>query len=382
MALFALIAFSCTTEDENLNIAPQQQYVDLAQDSELYDYLDCQDFDLTDAKLYDEHVVVEGDISIRLDVIRKMIEEGEQNVSNGRTSQFVGNTNSVAAFSSVLNIEYFIHSSVVLMTGDWDEAIEAATQDWEDLPYCRIGFERVYSAVGADLKFYADNESALPDCMEDLGGLNVAQAEFSGEGIPGRWISINVSNIPLTLVNRESIIRHEIGHTLGFRHDDPIGNDEPVNQTDDTVVCDHDVLGANKLVGTPTIDASSIMNPITSRTAEFNLSSDDGKASTYLYPDGYTAPVISSITQYYATSSSKNVKIIMSTPSPVRMYRYRADRLPPWSSTPVQSNEYVGASNTFWLYNVPHGTWKFRITSLNYGRDATYPGNTQQVTIQ
>ncbi len=383
MVLSALIIFRCGTEDDERYIAPQQPYVDLAQDTELYDYLDCQGFDLTDAKLYDEHVLVEGDLYIRLDVIRKKIEEGKQDISAGRTSQFVVNTGSVVDFNNVLNIDYFIDNSVGPIPGDWEGAIDAATQDWEDISSCRVSFNEVATAGAADIIFYADNDTALPACARNLGGAYAA-AEFPADGQPGSWISINDADPSATQGNRETVIRHEIGHTLGFRHDDPInGNDELVNYTSTTTppACGNDVLGANKLVGTPTSDGSSIMIPVFGTSTTIDFSSNDEEASIYLYPAGYSAPVISSLTQYYASPTTKDVKVTMSYQS-VRMYRYRVERLPPWSSTPVQTNEYTTTGSTFWLYDVPHGTWDFRITSLNYARDATMPGIKKQVTIQ
>ncbi|WP_421764686.1 M57 family metalloprotease [Ekhidna sp.] len=376
-ALFITIITSCNTDHDYIFLEEPKDL--LSASPEIFDYLSCQDFDLTNAKLYDEHVLIQEDIAIRLDVILKNIEEAKQSSSGGRTSQFVVNTGSVVSFNNVMNIYYHINSSVETIPGNWKAAIRAAIQDWEDLPSCRISFNEITKAKAADLTFYASNTSStnLSSCAKDFSSGAHARAEYPGGGQPGRWIVINSNPTSQTQGHRESVIRHELGHTLGFRHDNPFSYVEPVNYSG----CGNMVLGANRLVGTPINDDTSIMTRSIPNNETRHLSSDDAKASTYLYPAGYTAPKISTVTQTYRTSYSKDVEITMSNPS-VRMYRYRVERLAPWSSQVYQSAEYTTTSNTFLLSNVPHGTWNFRITSLNYARDASMTGISKMMTIQ
>ncbi len=376
MVALAILTFRCATDEVSEDIAGSDSH---PLDSELSEFLSCQGFDLTDAKLYDEHIVLEHDIVIRLDEIKRMM--NERTPGNGKTEQFVTNIGSIVTFNNVLDITFFIDNSVGPIDGDWEAAIRTATQNWEDLTYSRIGFTEVFTAGQADLVFYADTHTSLPTCARNLSSGTYAMAEFPGGGQPGRWISINDNDLSATQANRETVIRHELGHALGFRHDNPInGNGEQTNYTGSSA-CGNDVLGANLLVGTPTSDGASIMVPSIGTSTSINLSTNDAKSATFLYPAGYSAPQISTITQYYKSPTTKDININMVNPT-VRMYRFRVERLPPWSSTPVQTTEYTTTSNSFWLLNVPHGTWNFRITSLNYARDASMPGITKMFTVQ
>ena len=338
---------------------------------------------MTGAKQIDQHILLEGDISIPVAEIAYSMETSRQmDDLLPDTEQFVVNTSGVVTFANVLNMNYFIDSSVPPIAGDWEGAIRTATQDWENLPNCRVSFNEVTSAGSADIVFYADNSSGLPSCARNLGSGTYAMAEFPGGGEIGSWISINDSDVSSTQANRVTVIRHEIGHALGFRHDNPIGNGEPVNATGSSI-CGNDVFGANQLVGTPTSDGSSVMVPFIGTSTSINFSSNDQQAATFLYPAnyGYPAPEITTVQQYYAGGSFKDLRFTMATPT-VRMYRYRIERLPPWSSTPVQTQEYTTTGNIFWLNDVPYGTWNFRITCLNYRRDASLSGLTKMVTVQ
>jgi hypothetical protein len=374
--LLALFAIRCTTETNDAAYPATDLY---SQDPEVYDYLDCQGFDMTDVKLFDEHVQVEGDLLIRLDEIRSMIEQRKRDAANGRASQHVTNTGAVVGFFNVDDITFFIDASVGPIDGDWEAAIRTGTQNWENLPFCRVDFTEVTTAAAADIVFYDDNSMSLPACARSLGSLDYAMAEFPGAGQPGRWISINSSDVSITQSNRETVIRHELGHALGFRHNNPISGGEQVNYI---AYCGNDILGANYLVGTPASDGASVMVPSFESDHAINLSYHDNKAATFLYPAGYTPPEITNVSQYYKTSTTNDISFTMLSPQ-VRMYRYRVERLPPWSSTPVQSAEYSNTSDhTFWLLNVPHGTWNFRITSLTYTSEASMEGYPTMVTVQ
>ncbi len=366
----AAITFRCSIIADEPDTGSVTNNELFSQAPDIYDYLSCQGFDLTDAKLYDEHVLVEGDLAFRLDMIRGNMDNGYKSIADGRTEQYVVNTSSVVGFNNVININYYISSSLVTPEL-WDLAIHEAAQDWEDIPNCRVSFNHVTAVANADLKFYRDNSRGVPGCARNLNDKEPkplgALAEFPGNGQPGRWISVSLE-YDNNYKSKVTWIRHEIGHALGFRHDNPFN--EPINSYN----CGNAVLGANKLVGTPTSDGASVMVANINNVDKIEFSTNDQLAASYLYPAGYTAPQISSITQYYANTYTKDVRITMTNPS-VRMYRYRVERLPPWSSTPVQYQEYTTTGNTFWLYDVPKGSWNFRIKGLNYARDAQINGS-------
>ncbi len=381
IAIVALISLRCSTEQDDVSTSASQQYEDLRSAApEIYGYLECQGFDLAGAKLYDEYVVVEG-VAIRRDLISKNIEAAEQSPTNGRTDQYVVSLTptGVVDFSNVTNIKYYIHSSIANLTGDWEGAIHDALDDWENISNCRVSFVETTSISSADIRFFNDaatgvSTSYMPVCARNIPG-DSHMAAYPSNGEPGSWVSINNHWNTSSQGNRETIIRHEVGHTLGLRHD---------NSSSEGAVtsCGVNIGLSVKLTGTPTVESSSVMdNSVFTSTTVRNFTSNDKKAATFLYPEGQSAVVINTLTQYYKTSSSKDIKFTMTSPS-VRMYRYHVERLPPWSSTPVQTSEYVTTSNTFWMYNVPHGTWRFRINGLNYGEDVTTPGIMKTVTVQ
>lgn len=375
--LFALLVFSCTKEDvSSSEDSTSFKGLDLfTHNREVYDYLQCQGFDLSKARLYDEHVTL-GDFALQLDEIEAAQKKDKED-SGGRTSQYVVNTTGVVSFANVMDITYFIDPSVSpIESGAWVNAINTATQNWEDITNCRVNYQSVASAGAADLIFYSSSSTSLPACARNLPGGVYAMAEFPGSSQSGRWISINPSDVSDTQGNRETVIRHELGHTLGFRHNNA-GATEPANPSS----CGNSILGANLLSGTPTSDGSSVMVPSIGTTTTINFSTNDRKSAGFLYPEGITIPVLTNVYSYYKTPTTRDVQLVMSNPAN-RTYRYQAERLPPWGSSPVQTAEYTSTSNTFWLYNVPLGTWNFRIAGTNYARDVWFNGNSIQFTVQ
>ncbi|WPR75500.1 M57 family metalloprotease [Algoriphagus sp. NG3] len=359
---------------DQFSLTPELYY----QEPEVFEYLKCQGFDLRNVKLYDEHVMIEGDLSIPLEIIRSNIARN----SNDPNAQFVVNEGGVVAFSNVSPISFFIDGSVSTINGNWAGAIRTAAQSWQNITNCRVSFNEVFTAAQADIVFYADNSMNLPVCGRNIDGY--AAAEFPGGGMPGRWISINRNDLSTTQGNRETVIRHEIGHSLGFRHDDPHGNPnpEPVNWNG----CGNALFGANRLRNTPAIETSSIMRKSVDNNVTVNFTSNDMRAARFLYPDSYTFPAINNIAQFSTLDPmAKDIRITINY-QPFQLYRYTAQRIPPWSSFPVQVADHFPAPNSntfvFWLLNVPHGTWKFQINSSNYGRDANAPSSSVQYTVQ
>lgn len=421
LGMVTLSFFQCTNEEiEPIPSAEEKQPINklLESDPELYDYLSCQGFDLTDALIDGEYVVLEGDMVIKKSEIKNTMNAS----TNARVDQYVVNTSGVVNYSKVGNINYHIHYQVgnihnSSISGNWPDAIRSAISDWNNIPNSKIKFTEVASIGSADIVFYTDDNLNLPNCMRNLlspsifnrnfpyessGSGQTALGEFPSGGNPGRYISINSGDFSFSQNNRISVIRHAIGHNLGFRHDNPINGAANESTNIDNSSCGaNSAFGANKLGGTPTSDGSSVMYyrvGLQGGTAtgtgslfykNYPLSSNDKKAASFLYPFGYlypfypyNGPMIQSITKYSTFDPlKKDIAATLSTPT-YHYYRYKIERFNQWSSTVLQSTEYSNASApTFTLNNVPHGTWRFRITALNYKGDVIINGTMMTYTV-
>lgn len=163
---------------------------------------------------------------------------------------------------------------------------------WNNVPSCRLNFA-ITSISGA---------ARIRITMANIGSNVCGQAYFPMNGQPGSLIRLNPNLFQnfLDYGQRMSVVAHEIGHTIGFRHTNWINNGEPTNATDD--------VGANvsamHILGTPTgTDANSIMNGSTCGVAPTSLSAFDILAVQFLYPEN--APVAGTVPvfRYYARNT-------------------------------------------------------------------------------
>ena len=371
-------------------------------DPEIYDYLNCQGFDLTKGFFDENYVVLEGDIILQRNQLKSFLLKSTS-VENKRISQYVVDIGGISDQSNILSIKFFIDSSVSGIPGDWPGAIRTATADWNNIPNTVMTYTEVFTAGSADLIFYSDQSTNLPNCMRNLKdpewsvdqfgnpyfdtSLTHAAAEFPGNNEPGRFISINNDGHSENQNNRVTIIRHELGHNLGFRHNNAAATED---EDGDFTACGiNSVFGANRLVGTPTNDASSIMVSNLNTTQNINFNSNDKKSASFLHPSGtlypsypYNGPMIQTITKNGTLDPlKKDVSATISTPV-FHYYKYRIERFNQWSSSALQSTEYSYTSApTFILNNVPHGTWRFRVSAVNYKGDFIFNGPMMTYTV-
>lgn len=94
----------------------------------------------------------------------------------------------------------------------------------------------------------------------------------SPSGKPGPTITINTSYDNLALNQKEWVMAHEFGHTLGLRHDNALANEGAGSS------------GANLIPGTPQSDGSSIMWPYLGTRTWVGFSGYDLVALRWLYP--------------------------------------------------------------------------------------------------
>lgn len=234
--------------------------------------------------------------------------------SNNTSKPAQAHANQLASMSAVTNITVRIDSSIPTSgPDDWRSAIATALSDWSAIQGCRVNFILTTNPscnilIGAD-------EGILPN--------SVAAAAFlpSGEA-PGFQIAINLdarNDIAFTETEKIHVLKHELGHTIGFQHTNGAYFGEST-----------DASGYNVIPNTPSgfgsnQDFSSVMNTSAPLTNVF--SSLDIFAFKYLFPDNYSmndlifSPVegesiiygSNTIQLYWRPSfiSEKNVKVEM-----------------------------------------------------------------------
>ncbi len=367
---------------ENAPTIPNSNSTHKEVPSALMDQLDCMGADTTGAYMVGDHIVLEGDIAMteaQLNYLSELRPSNPMGVSDRQ--QAVPEANAVT-ISNVADIVFFIDPSVATIPNygqNWVNAIRTATANWTAISNCRVKYTETTNSTNPNirLRFFRDNNPGLPAALRDLTptdcstGCVVAAACFPSGGQPGAFVSINDHPGPNELWGyqslRESIMRHEIGHTLGLWH-----NNSPADAVDTN--CNGAPLTNPTLInGTPLDDIFSIMRV---GAYSLNFTANDLAAARYMFPDTYNTPVVNNYTISSNTSTTRLVTFNVNLPTPQVPYRVRILRRHPWSTTPVQ--EYIfdlPQSQTSFGVVSPTGTWNFIVQRENYGtfRMSTVP---------
>jgi hypothetical protein len=356
------------------NIADQPETKD-GIDPALKSYLGCLNFNTANLQDGGDYIIAEGDIVLSKKSLYEKMQR--QDKYNPAEEQYALNGTAVLSWANVPTINYFIDASVTNIPvdgADWVTAIVQSANDWNNIASCRVQFTRVFNAGAAELTFFADNAAAVPACSRNLNNNTFAQARFPENDNIGTYISINDNGPATSLDGKLTIMRHEIGHALGFRHSDMyqrLGNNanEGANGTTN---CGQQVLGGNLIHGTPSRDLGSVMVSATSGFDNVNFNAADIRAAQILYPDACCYPEMYYIYteptgfggRYYAT-----VGIFYTLPwQSARLELYNL------SGTLVQSWTVSGAQTEHQLLLTPRsGTFRMHVRGINYRGDHTGP---------
>ncbi len=347
---------------------------------EVLDFLGCHGFDVDTIEETDGYVTIEGDIVIKKSSVLEMIEGAAKSTGFelltelAEDRQYANPTVNGVLISTtiVANINFYIDPSVAaipIVGSEWVAAIKKACENWTEVANCRVTMTEVSSHSGAHISFFRDNNTTLPAGMRNLPSATLARACFPSVGLPGRFVSINDNpNGTQNYENRRMACQHEIGHNLGFRHNNAASNEGAA-----TDGCGTNVGAPQLIAGTPVNDPASIMFKTVNSA---NFSPNDIKAAQFLYPDSYNTPTI-----YSAVPGNGKVTLNTSTPTSQAPYRVLVGRYA-MNGSLAQSYEFLNPGNqSAFQVSCPVGAWKFKMAYVNFGSYGSSLSNEATATI-
>ncbi|GGF17401.1 M57 family metalloprotease [Flavobacterium limi] len=204
-----LCVMSCQDDDSNVeaindNSTVKNNSLNLNDKDPIVIKLIDMGFNIKDIKEYNSFFLLEDDILFLKD---------NKHSLTGKSNQVY--SNSLVTMANVNNITIRIDTSIPTSgTDNWRTAIASAINDWNNIIDCRVNFT-ITTNTTADILIGSDG-NILPNN-------NPAAAFLPSNGKPGSQIAINLdaaNNRVFSEQEKEHIIKHELGHTIGFYHTD------------------------------------------------------------------------------------------------------------------------------------------------------------------
>ena len=232
--LLSALFVSCEKEDET----PQLKEVPI----EILAKIEAAGFDVTDQPpiAYDNGYIVEGDIFIPAsDLINPKISQKFDVQSKQYSTDNLVTTNGNRTITVFVNQGGFFGFNSTIVAGI-DEAISRYNAEGLE-----IDFQRVSSSSGADITI-----TRLNFFLEFFGVLGSAGFP-TASGDPFNQISLNgrLTNLGFSVDGIATIVSHEMGHCIGFRHTDFF--DRSISCGGSTNNEGDGGVGANQIPGTP-----------------------------------------------------------------------------------------------------------------------------------
>ena len=145
--------------------------------------------------------IFEGDILFSYEAL----EDLKQKVT--LKSYKFANPNWYASKSSIVDIAVYVNSNVT--DTEWITAIDDALNDWNSISGCHVNFHKVSSLNSSDIHIYMYNQA------DSAWGR--APAPYNGN--VGSYVKLNeYYEDEIYGTKKRNLVAHELGHTLGFYH--------------------------------------------------------------------------------------------------------------------------------------------------------------------
>lgn len=347
---------------------------DISRSNHLYEYLLAAGFKAEDVSPCGDYFILEDDWVIPATEVQRLADLGQNNVHYGHNDNSEGvmdrqrvSGTVVVSMANVVNIKVFVDPSMSNVNGvDFRPWINLALARWsQSNSGAKINFSYVSSHTAANLTIIRNDAGAglvgnpvLPTCLSVDAEWSVnalARSLYPAEGNVGRFLAIR-SNFVGNNNKRVNVLMHEIGHVLGFRHNDSAG--------ESNLWCG--LTMQNILLNkTPDVDDDSVMNSVVDEN-NTDLSANDQLAARLLYPPSYTTPNIVSVTQY-----SQSLNKVTITPVSPFYYRVGLEVSRVSDGVIISTQSWNAVSNfeyPIWRPTTP-GLYRVRLYGENYGGD-------------
>lgn len=254
---------------------------------EVLTYIQSLGFKTADTKDMGNYYLVQGDIRFSKDLSFK------ETASTGRTKQY--STGRLLDAANQPNIRILIDGSLSTMSSEITTAIAL----WNGVTDSYVRFSIVTSG-SYDIYMY---DTYM------YGACGAADFAYDGHAGPTVMIDEYFISVILGLSSSQkvSLVAHELGHAIGFRHTNWLDLSEPEDAYYNGLW-----YSAVHIPGTPTDnDSQSIMNGATCGTAPTSLSTNDALAVATLYPAcGTSSWSLSPTSSDYITSGTTRNYIV------------------------------------------------------------------------
>ncbi|HEY9045382.1 MAG TPA: M57 family metalloprotease [Ohtaekwangia sp.] len=281
VAIAILLCTSCENEKISSDESTAQQELNVVASK-----LQAAGFDTSEGfQKYENGYLVEYDIFLTPEMINELAESATT-PANGRTEHYRSN-NLVVATPRTLQV-YIDAGFGTYMQNSFDAAL--ARYNAQGLG---LTFQRASSSASADISIFSFYE------VSNVLGYS---AGFPTNGNPASPIRLNTYyyNNTSTRPDATTVIAHEIGHAIGFRHTDYMNRTFSCgsggNEGDAGV-------GANYIPGTPTGPSAGSWMLACSSNTDRPFTSDDVTALTTVYPNRTIPAGTSPVYRYYSGSS-------------------------------------------------------------------------------